>query len=255
MLCLIDFGMVGRLMPKDKYAFAGVFISMAQQDAKGMADSLRKLSIDDDINDIRALEYDLNDIIEDFAVLDVSEANMADLSTRLQRIMYDYKLRVPGAVFIILRALAILEGIGKMIHPSFNTSEFIEPYGRKLLQEQYSAQSLGSSLWTNTSQMGAFLNTFPIEMRDILIKTRKGKLNIQIEHKGYDTMLNRLDRMVNRLIVTFIIVALIIGSALSLNIEKKMGDLIGLTYLGILGIIVLSVVLLYAVIRSRHERS
>ena len=32
----LDFGMIGKLMPKDKIAFAGVFISLASRDARRM---------------------------------------------------------------------------------------------------------------------------------------------------------------------------------------------------------------------------
>ena len=118
-ITLIDFGMVGKLTQKDKNAFAGILINMAQHNAKGMAKSLRRLAIEDEVKDIRALEYDLHELIEDFAILDMSEISMAELAPRLQKIMYDYRLRVPGGVFILLRALTILEGIGKTIHPHF----------------------------------------------------------------------------------------------------------------------------------------
>jgi len=253
-LCLIDFGMVGKLMPKDKYAFAWVLIYMSQQNAKGMAESLRKLAIDDNISDMRALEYDLNDLIEDFALLDVDESDMAELSARLQEVIYRYRIRVPGGVFIILRALAILEGIGKMIHPNFNAAQFIEPYGKKLLKEQYSATSIGSQVLDNTGSFMQLLGTFPTEMRDILIQTRKGKTTIQILHKGYNPILNRLDRMLNRFALTLIIAALIIGASITVNSGKDFSEIGYVTYIGFLGVVILGIILVYAVLRSRRQR-
>ncbi len=68
---------------------------------------------------MRQLEYDLNELIEDFASLDVDEASIADTVERLQKIMFDHQVRVPGDIFLIFRAFAILEGIGKSIHPHF----------------------------------------------------------------------------------------------------------------------------------------
>lgn len=73
-ICLIDFGMVGKLSKRDKLSFAGVFISMAQQDARAMASYFRRLATEDEIADIRAFEADLQEIIDDFAVLDVRKA-------------------------------------------------------------------------------------------------------------------------------------------------------------------------------------
>ena len=134
--------MIGTLMRKDKYALAGVFVGMAQQNARFMAENLRKLALEAEITDMRALEYDLNELIEDFALLDVSESNIAEMSSRLQKITYNYRLRIPGSVFIIFRALAILEGIGKAIHSNFQTYEFIKPFGAKLIREKLSIDSL-----------------------------------------------------------------------------------------------------------------
>ena len=41
-IILLDFGMVGQLMKKDKYAFAGIFIAMSRHDARDMASQLKK---------------------------------------------------------------------------------------------------------------------------------------------------------------------------------------------------------------------
>ncbi|UOQ71690.1 ABC1 kinase family protein [Hymenobacter cellulosilyticus] len=95
-IVLIDFGMVGKLSKQQKYAFAGVFIGMARQDARSMALNFRRLALTADIPDMRTFEADLNDLIEDFTMLDVKEMSMSDLADRLQVIIYDYKLQVPG---------------------------------------------------------------------------------------------------------------------------------------------------------------
>jgi ubiquinone biosynthesis protein len=116
-ICLLDFGMVGTMMKKDKFAFAGIFIGMAEGNAHKMATSMKALAIDDRVEDMRQFEYDLNEIIEDFTALDVDESSIADVVERLQKVMYDYQIRVPGGIFLVFRAFAILEGIGKN-HPS-----------------------------------------------------------------------------------------------------------------------------------------
>ena len=123
-------------MKRDKYAIAGIFIGMAQKNPEKMATNLRKLAFSHNIKDRRIFENDVNEIIEDFASLDVSEGSMADLLPRLQKLVYDYKMQMPGSMFLILRALAILEGIGKTVHPKLNIYDFLKPYGAKIIKEQ-----------------------------------------------------------------------------------------------------------------------
>lgn len=257
-ICLIDFGMVGKLMKRDKLAFANVFVSMARLDAKTMAMNLKKLSIEDDIDDIRMLEYDLYEIIEDYASLSVSESSIEELVDRLQKVMFNYKMRVPPGVFLIFRAMAVLEGIGKQIHPDFNVSEFVQPYGFKLLKEQYSPETLAEEAFFRIGQVTSLLNTIPIEVKTILKKTRQGKLNFEITHKGYDPLLRKMDRVVNRFILTFIIFTLTVSSTILALVpmrEELIFQTLGIPYLSLIGYlfaILLGAVLLFAVLRTRN---
>lgn len=258
-IALIDFGMVGQLMPKDKFNFAGIFISFAKLDAKDMAMYMKRLSIEDQIQDERQFEYDLNDLIDDFASLDVSESNIAEMISRLQKIMYDNKMRVPGGIFLIFRAFAILEGLGKTLHPKFNTYEFIRPYGARLIKEQLKPKNLMTELSHRASSLTSFLNTFPLEVREIVTKTNKGKLHFEVEHQGYGYLLKKLDSITNRIAITLIIVALIIGSSLVMlaDLPPQAISPTGYPYLSLTGFFTASglfAILVYSIIRRRQYK-
>ncbi|HLP51257.1 MAG TPA: AarF/ABC1/UbiB kinase family protein [Chitinophagales bacterium] len=215
-IILLDFGMVGQLMKKDKYAFAGIFIAMSRFDAREMATQLKKLAVEDNITDMRQFEYDLNDLIEDYAHLDVSESSIQDVIQRLQKVMYDYHITVPGGVFLIFRAFAILEGIGKKLHPNFKTYEFIRPYGQKLLTDQLKPENLAAEASQRFSNLTGFLNSFPVEVRGILQQISKGKLHSEIELQGYGYALKKWDSISTRQSLVNIICALMIGSSIAL---------------------------------------
>ena len=213
---LIDFGMVGRLTKQQKYAFAGVFIGMARQDARSMALNFRRLAVTAEIPDMQAFEADLGQLIEDFAMLDVKEISMSDLADALQTVIYNYKLQVPGAVFLILRALVILEGIGKVLHPNFNTFEFVRPYGTKIIREQYSRENLLSEAEYTGTQLLALLQTLPADVRQIVRKISKGELRVKIELVGYQTIMRKADQLVSRTILALLSVGGLLFSGFTL---------------------------------------
>ena len=215
-LVLIDFGMVGKLTKQQKYAFAGVFIGMARQDARSMALNFRRLALSSDIPDMRAFEADLGVLIEDFAVLDVQDMSMSDLADSLQGIIYQYKLQVPGAVFLILRALVILEGIGKVLHPSFNTFEFVRPYGAKILREQYSPENILSEAEYTGTQLLALLQTLPLDLRQIVRKISRGDLRVKVELSGYTSLLRKADQLVTRTVLALLTLGSLLFAGLSL---------------------------------------
>ncbi len=213
-IVLIDFGMVGKMMPKDKYAFAGVYVAMANHDPAAMANALRSLSVEHDIKDMRILETELNDLIEDFAYLDVDESSIAEVSQRLQSIIYKNKMAVPASVFLIFRAFAILEGIGKTIHPKINMLDHVKPFGAKLLAEQFSPQNLLRETVSRGQSVWSFLTAFPNEVKSILRKIRKGQITMEVRHAGMDRLMDTIDSVGNRLSSSLIIAAMLVSGAL-----------------------------------------
>lgn len=255
-LILIDFGMLGKLMKQDKFAFANVMIAMGREDAQAMARNLKKLSIEDDIEDMKLLEYDLNEIIEEYANVSVEDSSIEEMINDLQCVMYKYKMRVPAGVFLIFRALAVLEGIGKVMHPNFNISQFVIPYGVKMIKEQYAPKELLDTIWYKSSEILSLLNSIPSEFSTILKKARKGDLKLKIDHQGYTPLLNKLDRMVNRFILAFVIFTLTLSSSILTlaDMPAKLISPLGIPYLSLIGYgssIFLGTVLLFAVLRSR----
>lgn len=255
-IILLDFGMVGQLMKKDKYAFAGIFVAMSKHDAREMAVQMRKLAVEDNITDMRQFVYDLNDMIEDYAYLDVGESSIQDVIERLQKIMYEYHITVPGAVFLIFRAFAILEGIGKKMHPNFKTYEFMRPYGQRLLAEQLKPENLAHEASQRFSNMSAFMNSFPVEVRGILQKISKGKLHSEVELQGYGYALKKWDSISTRMGLVYIICALMISSSIALlgDYPDDMRFYYGINKWSFMGYMIASgffVVWVYALLRRK----
>jgi ubiquinone biosynthesis protein len=259
-ICLLDFGMVGQLSKKDKHAFAMVFVSMAKQDARSMAVNMKKLAMDDSIKDMRAFEADLQELIDDYATLSVDEGSIAELTNELQKIMIRYQMHMPAGVFLVFRALAILEGVGKIMYPQLKTYDHIKPYGMKILQEQWAPENVWNEIQYRTEQVSSFLTSFPVEVREILQQASRGKIQFIIEHQGYGYLLKKLDSLTNRINFTLIISSLIIGSSILATVsfpEHLISTQTGLPYISLAGFWMagfLFVVLLYATLRRRFYK-
>ncbi len=212
-ICLLDFGMVGKLNRRDKFAFASVLVGIAQKNTSLAAASLRRLSVEDDIKDYGVFEYELGEVIEEFSAQSVGEANMAVSAQKLQKIIFDNKMKVPGSVFLILRAMTILEGIGKDIHPNFVVYDFVKPYGALLLKQQLAPDYLGEEAFRIGSEFWSFLSGFPNEIKDILRKTRRGTLSFNIQHNGLEPSVNQLTNTIQRVALIFLASAMMLTAA------------------------------------------
>jgi ubiquinone biosynthesis protein len=77
------------------------------------------------------------------------------------------------------------------------------------------------------------LRQFPKDLLDLGHLIRQQKLSLQIEHRGFETMLATHDRISNRISFSIIIAALIVGSAL-IVISETPPLVYGISLIGIL---------------------
>ncbi len=257
-IALVDYGMIGKLTKREKYNFSNVLMGLASQDPKKLAISIQRLAINSEIEDLGAFEKDLEELIDDFVILDVDRMGMSELARRLQKIIYDYQLQIPGSIFLILRALAILEGIGSKLHPDFQTLKFIRPYGAKLIREQYSVENMKSEFSYTFSHLISFLSSSPIDLKFILKKIRNGKLHVNIEVIGYEKLIKKIDILTNRFVLTFLIISLVIASAIMINSNPaQIPFFFGMPLTSIVGFalaIFLSIILFFYVLRHRNGK-
>ena len=237
-ICLIDFGMVGRLMKRDTFALAGIFIGMAQSDARKMATSIRQLAIEDHIMNRRAFIEDLNDIIVDYVGKDLGESSLAEIATSLQKILFKHQVVLPGNIFLVLRALAILEGVGRQIHPNLNLYEHVKPFGVKVLKEQLSQENLEEEMLYRVLQFDEYARHFPAESLELIRKTRKGELEFQLNVNKLEDISSKLVAFSNSIILTLIIVGLLLSSSilfLSPHLQPSVMTADGYPYLSLIG--------------------
>ncbi|MGF1639020.1 MAG: ABC1 kinase family protein [Cyclobacteriaceae bacterium] len=232
-IALIDFGMVGKLSQQQKFAFAGVLISMANLNARRLAVNLRRLTIDHEIDDMRAFENDLNDLIQDFVVLDTGDMGFRELTGRIQKIAYKYRLKIPGTIFLILRTMALLENTAKKLDPDFNAFEAVKPYGLKIVAEQFSTKNIFAEIENAAFQSFSLLYNFPIEIRDFVKQLRKGRLNINYKLVDTDRFLKKADFLITSMVMALVLSALIIASAISYQVVSapEVPTFLGLPYL------------------------
>lgn len=220
-IVLIDFGMTGKLSQQQKHHFSGVALSLAQKNTKMLALNLRKLALNGEIENMKAFENELEELIDDYAIFNIQETGISDLIVKLRRIIYNYKLRIPGTVFVILRALAILEGIGRKLHPDYRINEFMLPYGKRIMAEQFSPAKLKNELGYSALQFISLLNSSPVDIKYILKKLRKGELESINKVEGLEPAIKQINTSTNRLSAALIISAILLASAVIMLAEPQ----------------------------------
>jgi len=163
-----------------------------------------------------------------------------------------FHLRIPPNIFLMIKTLSAVEGVGRMLDPEFDLIAHAEPFIKRVKLERFTPQRITSDVFDVMSRLLQFLQQFPKDLLDLTGIIRQQKLSLQLEHKGLETMLATQDQTSNRMSFAIIIAALIIGSAL-IVISEIPPLVYGISLIGIIGYLVAAVMgiwLLVAIIKK-----
>ncbi|MBT8228874.1 MAG: hypothetical protein KJO50_01345, partial [Bacteroidia bacterium] len=169
----------------------------------------------------------------------------------LNTLFFDYKLRIPSNLLLLLKALIIIEGVGLKLDPQYDIIQNIGPYVQRLIAKRNNPKRIQGEIMRSVDDVSSLLRQLPEDTREIIQKVKDGKLHIEFEHKGLDPFYRNIDIITNRLSFTLLIVALIIGSSIIINAEIK-PFIYGISAIGFIGFVLagfLVIRLLYSILK------
>ena len=251
-ICLVDFGMMGIVDRRTREEFVDLIDSLARHDEGKVTQALLNLTDWDELPDTRALEREVADFMGRHLYKPLKDMEIGKLLQDLIQLTSRFRLHIPPNIFLMIKALSTVEGIGRMLDPDFDLIAHSEPFIRRVKLERFAPQRITSDVFDMMSRLLQFLQQFPKDLLDLTGMIRQQKLRLQLEHKGLETLLATQDQTSNRMSFAIIIAALIIGSAL-IVISEIPPLIFGISLIGIMGYLVAAVMgiwLLLAIIKK-----
>jgi ubiquinone biosynthesis protein len=232
-ICLIDFGMVGVVDRQTRDDFVDLLDSIVHQNEIQASEVLLKLTYWDEEPDRRLLEREVADFMGRHLYKPLKDIELGKLLQQMLEMAGNFQLRMPPDLFLMMKALGTVEGVGRMLDPDFDMIARATPFIANVKLERYNPERIAEDVFDLSAKLLRFLRHFPKEFLDITQMIRQRKLSLQIEHRGLETMLVTHDRISNRISFSILIAALIIGSAL-IVISETPPLIYGISLIGIL---------------------
>jgi len=176
---------------------------------------------------------------------------MEKLLHQILDLISTHRLRMPPDLFLMMKALATVEGVGLSLDPDFQMVDHATPFIRRVRMEQFHPKRVAQDIKKSGSELVRLMQEIPGELRGLLKQIKRGKVKIEFEHRGLEPMLITHDKISNRIAFSIIIGALIIGSAL-IVLSKTPPFMFGISIIGIVGFVVAGLMgmwLLIAILR------
>lgn len=218
---LMDFGMCGHLSHELKMQFVSLIISLKRGDSDGIINVLLQMGLFPDDVDITLLRFDVDSLKNKYYDLPLSQLHIGEIMNELIIIASRYHIQVPSEFTILGKSLMTLEGLVEFLDPDCNIMGIAEPFAGKLMKERFQPKKIMESLWDQVREYSDFLSTFPKSIKDLTSTVQKGRLHLNISTPELHTLLERLDKISNRLSFSIVLLAfsiimvgLIIGSSI-----------------------------------------
>ena len=218
-LCLIDYGMIGVLDESLRDMLVDLLQAVVTRDLTNAVRLVRSMSAAAHDIDVPLLRADVRDFIDSYYGSTLRDLDVGHLLGDFIRIVASHGIRCPGDLLLLTRAMVTLEGVGKSLSPTFNFAEVLQPFMESLVKRKYSPQRLASQAFGEATDLFNIVRSLPQTLTSTLEKLSQDRLKIQIEHKRLDRLITEVDRSSNRIVISLILAALIVASALILRTE------------------------------------
>ncbi len=251
-VALLDFGAVGYLSDEAQECLGHLFVALIGRDYVQLADGFVRMGSADETVDQRAFQRDLREVIEPYYGRPLKDLRIGHILHEASQIAIRHRVRVPPDLVLLARTTLTVEGVARALAPDFVVLEEALPYAKKMLLRRMDPRRQARLAYHAARDLSDFLQALPAQLSRIFQKLLEGRMAIDFVHKGYEPMLDEIDRSSNRVSFSLLIAALIIGSSL-IVLSGRGPHFGGFPVVGILGFLLAGVLgfgLALAILRS-----
>lgn len=233
---LIDFGMVGQIDDMLSERLVIGLVAAVKKEVEVIVDILADLNALGPETDRRLLARDLRSFLDKYHGLPIRRLDMATIFRELIDTVRRNDVTLPRDFVAMLKSLAEVSGVVLQLDPEMNLVELLSPKLSKLIRDRFSSRRLARTASVSAWHIVSILRDAPRLMHEVMRGMGRGRFQVNIRHENIDHLVRELDRSSNRLAISVVMAATIIGSSvlLSLSPEFKIFGL-AVRYLGFAG--------------------
>lgn len=233
----IDMGMMGQLDRELRDALLELLVGVLLGDGGKIVGLFRRLELVDESADLGALRRDAQEMIDAYNELPLEEVDIGAFIAELFEVLARHHVLVPPELLLTGKALATVEGVARILDPRLDPMQAMRPLVlRSYLERLADPRFLARDAIRAGEDTVAMLATLPRELTAIATSLRAGRLKITTEIAGHARAELERARSANRIALSLMVSALIVGSAILLAAGGG-PSILGLPANGILGVL------------------
>jgi ubiquinone biosynthesis protein len=212
----LDFGMVGFLPQRMREDMGDMLVGVITQNTEQVVTVMVRMGIISRATNLRELERDLNRMLIRYLGLPLQQMDIGQILGEVLSISFMHHIRLPADLAMLIRTMIILNGLGRKLDPDYQLVPTLEPFVRQLVQDKLSVKRIGGNALRSFTSINTLIQRLPNRLDDLWDQLDDGDLTVGVSVRDLRMIIQRVDRIANRMAFAIIVAALIIGSALIL---------------------------------------
>lgn len=252
----LDLGMMGRLSVKDRNNFRRAIMALVTHDVYSMKEAVLALGIPRGKVDHNQLYDDVSMLMNQYGDLDFEHLQTGVVIRKILSVLKTNNIAIPHGFSMFARGVLIMEGVMTRCCPQVNFSEIFAQGLQVSMEKDFNLFSELSRMKRDSYTLIKKSMQLPEQISDILKMTLSGQTKVNLDLTGSQEPLQRLDKMINKMIMAIISAALLLGSSTicTTQMTPKIMEIPLLGVIGYLVAIVLCSRLLWAIIKTDRRR-
>ena len=219
-ICLLDFGMMGRLDPGVKRYLTDVLGAVVERDVDELVYTIIGAGEMEETLKLGSLKKGLADFIDGYLGIPLKEIEVGRMLLEFIDLISTFRIKIPPDLTLLVKVLVIVEGMGRELDPEFDMVGHLRPFLEEAFREKRSPVRLLKEMGDGLDAYLGLARNLPRDIKEVLAKINRNKFRIDLEHRGLDRFSRELDRSANRLSLSLIIAALLIGSSIAMQTDR-----------------------------------
>lgn len=254
-ICFLDFGMMGRLDKNLQEDLATVLVCVVQRDDDHLTRTVLHMATNpDETRDPGRLKRALADFVDRYAYIPFDQLNMGELLNDLLSLLIRHNIKLPPEIYLLIKALVSIEGLGRRLDPNFVFITHAEPFVARIVRQRYSVRRMLQDINHTSLEVYRLVRDLPEELRALLKFIRRGELRINLETRSMEPVMKTWDRDANRLAYAIVVASLLISASIVLlaRVPPLWNDMSILGLVGLGAALIMGFWLLIAIYLSGH---
>jgi ubiquinone biosynthesis protein len=234
-LALVDFGLVASLGGEEVRSLILMLGGFLDQDTDQVIFALEGLNIVRSSRQAAEIRRSVEILLGKYHDASVKDIKIAVLIEEIFGLMLEYRLRLPSNLVMMAKSIVAADGMALQIDPDFNMASFVKPYVEEAARGELSFDHLKKEGGRFLRGSWRLMSGLPYDLYWLLRNLKNNEFQIKFVHADLERQLRGITSSANRLSVSLIAAALIIGSSYLINSLRTLG-IIGFIIAALLGL-------------------